>query len=255
MIDLFFRIFQHLLPDAIAWRIRASSDPWSIGDGSVIGEPGLLIGSKGGGRFIDRFFTGLSGGFVDAKTFTDNVYTDTIPETTRQLSEYETQFGLLTATTEAARRQNLTTAWASTGGQSPRYLQDRIQEAGFDVFIHEWFASGPPYVARDPRLHTNVPLIGSVQCGESFAQCGNIKAVANGFLANEVDYIVNSNLSPVAPPPVPSDPALWPYFIYWGGEIFPARASVPPERRAEFEQLILKLDPLQNWIVTLVDYP
>ena len=253
---LFFRIFQHLLPDALAWRIKQSNTPWFIGDGSLIGQVGLLIGSTVGGRIIDRFFQGLTTAFVDVKTFADDVYSDIIPEKTRQLTEYEEQFGLLTATTEAARRENLATAWASTGGQSSRYLQDRLRGAGFDVFIHEWFGTAsPPYVAIDPRLHTNVPLIGTVQCGESFAQCGDLKAVNNGFLANEVDYIVNSNLSPFAPPPVPSDEAFWPFFLYWGGEIFPARASVPPERRAEFEQLILKLCPTQNWLVTLVDYP
>lgn len=254
--NLFFRIFQHLLPDALAWRIRQSNTPWFIGDGSLIGQVGLLIGSTAGGRIIDRFFQGLTGAPADAKTFVDNVYSDTIPSKTRQLDDYETQFGLLTAATEAARRENLATAWASTGGQSPRYLQDRVQEAGFDVFIHEWFEpGGPPYVARDPRLHTNIPLVGTVQCGEPLAQCGELTAQCNGFLANEVDYIVNSNLVPVAPPPVPSDEAFWPFFLYWGGEIFPARASVPPERRAEFEQLILKLCPAQNWLVTLVDYP
>ena len=92
---LFFRIFQHLLPDALAWRIREKTTPWFIGDGSLIGEAGLLIGSKAGGRIIDRFFQGLSVAPADAKTFTDNVYNDTIPSKTRQLDDYETQFGLL----------------------------------------------------------------------------------------------------------------------------------------------------------------
>ena len=253
--DLFFRIFQHLLPDALAWRIRQSTTSWFIGDGSLIGQVGLLIGATAGGRFIDRFFQGLTSAFVDAKKFVDDIYNDTIPQKTRQLSEYETQFGLLTAPTEAERRDNIAAAWAATGGQSSRYLQDQLQAAGFDVFIHEWFSSGPPYVARDPRLHTEVPLIGTVQCGEPLAQCGETSALANSFLANEVDYIVNSNLSQIAPPPVPDDPDFFPFFLYWGGEIFPARASVPPDRRAEFEQMILKLCPTQNWLVTLVDYP
>lgn len=252
--NLFFRIFQHLLPDAIAWRIVLKSEPWFIGDGSLIGEPDLLIGSKTGGRFIDRFFEGLSAPFATAQRFVDLVYLDTIPTTTRQLTEYEFQFGLAQADTGAARIANLEAAWAATGGQSPRYLQDLLQGAGFDVFIHEWFASGPPYVPRDPRLFTNVPLIGTVQCGEALAQCGEVTAVDNAFLANEVDYIVNSNLTNEAPPIVPDDPAFFPFFLYWGGETFPDRATVPTSRRTEFEQLILKLCPTQNWLVTLVDY-
>lgn len=254
MATLFFRIFQHLLPDSIAWRIVQRSKPWLIGDGSLIGETDLLIGSKTEGRDIDRFFEGLTSPFVTARRFVDKVYLDLFPPTTRQLSEWEEQFGLEASFSGADRIANLEAAWAATGGQSPRYLQDLVQEAGFDVYIHDWWSSGPPFVARDPRLHTEVPLIGTVQCGEALAQCGELTAVNNAFLANEPGYLVNSDLSLNAPPPVPDDPATWPFFLYWGAASFPDRATVPASRRQEFERLILKLCPTQNWLVTLVDY-
>lgn len=252
--SLFFRIFQHLLPDALAWRIRRRSTGWTIGDGSSVGDPGLLIGGTAEGRHIDRFFSGLANFFADVRTFVDLAYLDLFAATTRELGEWEHQFGLLTASTEADRRANIDAAWKARGGQSPRYLQDVVQAAGFDVYIHEWWSSGPPYVARDPRNYTNVPTLGTVQCGEPLALCGEPDALCNNFLANEPDYLVNSNLTPFAPPIVPSDPDTWPFFLYWADSTFPNRAQVPAERRREFERLILKLCPAQNWLVTLIDY-
>lgn len=254
MIELFFRIFQHLLPDAIAWRIRQGSTPWIIGDGSKIGDPGLKFGGTAGGRFIDRFFEGLAAPFVSVRKFVDDVYLDLFPASTREISEWENQFGLTAAGSDDDRRDNIAAAWQSQGGQSPRYLQDVLQAAGFDVFVHEWFSSGPPYVARDPRLHTNVPLYGLTQCGEALAQCGEELAVCDNSLSNEAGYFDNLNLTQQAPPPVPSNPVFWPFFIYWGAAVFPNKANVPSARRGEFERLLLKLDPNQQWIVTLVNY-
>ncbi len=254
MSTLFFRAFQHLLPDSIAWRIRFGSAPWLIGDGSKIGDPGLLIGGTAGGRDIDRFFEGLASSFADSRQFVDLVYLDIFPESTRELDEWEKQFGLIPAAAGADRIANVEAAWQSTGGQSPRYLQDIVQAAGFDVFIHPWWSSTNPFVVKDPRTHTNEPLLGTVQCGESLALCGESSALANSILANEPGYIVNLNLTLTAPPGIPSDPATWPFFLYWGGETFPTRASVPANRRGEFERLILQLCPAQQWLVTLIDY-
>lgn len=252
--SLFFRAFQHLLPDAEAWRIRLQSAPWLIGDGSKIGDPGLLIGGSPGGRDIDRFFEGLASSFADSRQFVDLVYLDIFPQSTRELDEWEKQFGLIPAVAGADRIANLEAAWQGTGGQSPRYLQDVVQAAGFDVFIHPWWSSTGPFVAKDPRTHTNVPTVGTVQCDEPLAQCGEPTALCNDFLANEPDYLVNLDLTQSAPPVVPADPDTWPFFLYWGAESFPDRASVPATRRAEFERLILQLCPAQQWLVTLVDY-
>ncbi len=253
--SLFFRAFQHLLPDALAWRIRRGVTGWTIGDGSLIGDPGLLIGGAVGGRDIDKFFNGLADFLSQPRDFIDEVYRDLFAASTRELDEWELQFGLTRAVQEADRRANVDAAWKSRGGQSPRYLQDVVRAAGFDVYIHDWWSSGPaPYVAHDPRIYTNVPTFGTVQCGEPLALCGDPDALCDIFLANEPGYLVNSNLTPYAPPPVPSDPDTWPFFIYWGGATFGVVADVDLARRQEFERLLLKLCPAHCWIVTLVNY-
>lgn len=225
----FVRTFEHLLPDAAAWR--------------------LWVGKR-----LRQFFEGLTGAPQAAREFVDDVYDDLFPSTTRALPLWEQQFALGGSTDDAVRRQKLDAAWKATGGQSPQYLQDVIQAAGFDLYIHEWWSSGPPYVARDPRLYTTRPLIGTVQCGEAFAQCGERDAQCNAFLANDPGYLVNLDLTPRPPPPVPDDPDTWPYFLYFGGAVFGDIAYVPAARRAELEELLLRLCPTQHWIVLLVTW-
>ena len=225
----FLRTFEHLLPRAQAFRLTIQKQ-------------------------LREFFEGLAAEPAEIVTFTDDVYDDLFPETTRELDAWEEQFALAGGTDEADRRQSLAGAWQAVGGQSPRYLQDVVQAAGFNFFIHEWWSSASPFVPRDPRLHTVVPLFGTVQCGEALAQCGEETALCNAFLANDPGYLVNLTLVPVAPPPVPDDPAFWPFFLYFGGAVFPTLAPVPLSRRDELERLLLRYCPPQNWIVLLADF-
>ena len=232
MVPLFFRIYQHLLPRATAWSTTKVD------------------------KTLRKFFEGLTGLPEAAKAYVDDVWLDLFPETTRELAAWEEQFGLVAEGTEDERRAQLDAAWKARGGQSPRYLQDVVQAAGFPLFIHEWWV--PPNVAprtvRDPHAYTNQPLIGTVQCGEPLALCGEPDAMCNRWLVNEPYYIVNLNLTPEAPPPIPGDPATWPYFIYWGGATFGERVAIPLARRVALERLLLKITPAHAWNVLLVDW-
>src|ERR1700744_2802808 len=133
----FLRIFQHLLPRSQAWRLSF-------------------------GTTIRNFFQGLANwleltpepGLEPPRTFADLVLLDLFPSTTRQLAEWEKQFGLVANPSDAVRRAQLAAAWASNGGQSLAYIQGVLQTAGFNVYLHEWWSSGPPYSPRDPRTYT-----------------------------------------------------------------------------------------------------
>jgi len=109
-------------------------------------------------------------------------------------------------------------------------------------------------VAHDPRDYTNVPLIGTNQCGDTNIECGEPDVVCNRYLANDPMYLWNKDLTLAAPRPVPSDPDLWRFFLYFGGQTFGTLADVPAARRAEFEKLLLKICPAHYWIVTMVNY-
>lgn len=263
--SLFLRQIQHLLPDALAWRLLPP------------------------GKILSKLFGGLAGLGEDARDFADGVHGDLFPETTRELASWETQFGLDVATgNDAERRARVAAAWQATGGQSPSYLQTIVQAAGFPLFVHEWWKPVDPFqqvqcgdalaqcgeplalctatgftsFVRDPRAYTDQPHIGTFQCSAltdaprctptdpAFAH----QPQCNAFLANEPGYLVNETLTDVAPPPIPDDPATWPFFVYVGGQTFPDRVEIPATRRAELERLLLKLRPTQLWIVMLVDY-
>lgn len=213
---------------------------------------------------IERFFRGWSWLPETVRAEADLVADDIRPERTRRLEEFEAQFGLWGSGTEEDRRKANAAAWKATGGQSPRYLQDVLQEAGFDVYVHEWWE--PPDVAprtpRDPRDYVGPVLEGRVQAkadsdpAQVCARADNTpgQPQANAWLAGDPLYFANLLGNPTKPPPIPDDPSTWPYFVYVGGETFPEHAEVPAARREEFRELLLRLFPEDLWIVTLVNY-
>jgi hypothetical protein len=246
---LFLRILQHLLPRAQAWRLTIA-------------------------RTLRSFFEGLALQPAAIREYIDLVWEDIVPSTTRLLNEWERHFGLTLTDTSSepavtAGRERLAAEWAASGGQSPAYIQGVLHAAGFtDLFVHDWWiGEGPPYVARDPRDYTELPQVGTYRCG-SEANPNGVGFVdgptcsdgtggprCNNFLINDPGYLVNKDLTPRAPPPVPGDPLTWPYFIYIADETFTEDpVVVDASRRDELERLLLKLRPTHNWIVLFVDY-
>lgn len=157
MID-WLNVFKHLLPNARAWRITIEKQ-------------------------LRQFFQGLTGIGEDAKTFLDNVYEDLDPQKTRELDAWEKQFALEdTGLSDAARRDRLDATWKALGGQSPRYIQDTLQAAGFNVFVHEWWV---PSVAQ-PTGGAIAPELVLMACGEPLAECGELVAEAGNILGAPV---------------------------------------------------------------------
>lgn len=243
-----FRLLQHLLPRALAWDTGPAK---SNRDGAV-------------GKRLRQYVEGLAGLPGDVRAFVDLVLLDVWPETTRELAAWEKQFALNPGGTEVERRLKLAAAWALQGRQSPDYIQRALHAAGFtSVFIHEWwdpYGPPPPYVARSPLPHVRQPLIGLYQCEPSNQwQCFDrglgepLAPHCDDTSVNDPGYVVNLDLSRRAQPPVPTDPARWPYFLYFGAETFPERAGVAASRIAELKEILLRLCPAQQWIVLLVD--
>ncbi len=108
-------IFKHLLPNGKTWRITSN-------------------------KKLRQFFNGLGGLGEDSKTYFDNVYNDIDPQKTRALEQWEQQFALTdTGLNEQERRDRLDSTWKALGGQNPRYIQDTLQQAGFPVYVHEYW--------------------------------------------------------------------------------------------------------------------
>lgn len=140
-----FNVIKHLLPDATAWSLTIDKQ-------------------------LRQFFKALSVSVGDDfRQFYDDIYDDLNPQTTRFLDVWEKQFGLPnTIQNEQACRDRLDAAWKALGGQSPRYIQDTLQGAGFNVFIHEWWElplqRTPLYVATCGAVE--------ISCGAVGASCG-----------------------------------------------------------------------------------
>lgn len=86
-------------------------------------------------------FQGLSVLPENFKPYADQIFEDIDPQKTTKLTQWEQQFGMqVTTTDEQTRRDRLSGVWAQLyGGQSPRYIQDALQAAGFDVYVHPWW--------------------------------------------------------------------------------------------------------------------
>ena len=154
-------MFKHLLPTGRAWRLHID-------------------------RNLPRFLTALNTMPAAARTFADLVYLDLLPQTTRALDEWDQQFNLPPAMlTEQQRRDRLAGAWRATGGQSPHYIQNTLQAAGFPVFVHEWWnPNAGPDVIRNPEAGEAWLL-----CGDPFALCGNYHTIGGDLLRNPFLYL------------------------------------------------------------------
>ncbi len=260
----FLSVIKHLLPSGKAWRIVID-------------------------KFLKKIFQVIATLQEALKQFIDQVFEDLNPNLTRAVDTWLEQFGVLdNFNTEQEKRDRLAAEWKALGGQSPRYIQDTLQNAGFDVYIHEWWEPGTnPPVVRNPNLYINDGVSNNeflVVCGNVNALCGNANAVSGstadpkGYpLVNKIFVAFEGVLccgysTAVAGNPeavagrnfgfqfsrkryiIPEDPDTWPYFWYVGGQNFPDLAQVPSARQDEFEDLILKIAPQQHWIGVLVEY-
>jgi hypothetical protein len=208
---------------------------------------------------LREFWQGLTDLPALFREYADLIWLDIFPQTTRELTAWEKQFGQTAgALTEQERRDRLDGIWAATGGQGKDYIEGVLQAAGFNVYIHEWWVTGTdPPVARNPFTYitaTELPLVNkvfvaeknyTVLAGEPLAEAGEPTAEAgefDGWLFTQKKY------NPV------NDPDLYPYWVYVGGQTFPTYATVPTARRGEFEDLMLKHFPTQLWILPLITY-
>lgn len=228
--EIFLRIYKHLLPRARAWRITINKQ-------------------------LRQFFTALSDEPNSIREFFDARFFDIFPETTTAIPEFLGQFNLFDTGSEVNNRLAIAAAWRLNNYQSETDIQDTIHAAGFtNVFIHEWWEEP---VVGSPVARNAVDLVGGddvilAACGEPLTQCGEPSALCGNFLSN-ADVLVNKTDSGGGFS-VPTDPATWPFFLYVGAETFPDKADVLESQKNEFETLLLKICPAQQWIGLRINY-
>lgn len=117
--------------------------------------------------------------------------------------------------------------------QSYLHLQNQLQEAGFDVYIHEYITN----------QNNPIPAISGMFKGgqTTHGNLGilNYDIIANYNNKNRDANFVTSNLYST-------------FFV--GGETFPSRANCESSREKELRNLILKIKPANTYGFMLVDY-
>lgn len=165
------------------------------------------------------------------------------------------------------------------------YSEDDLIEIG-PQFVVEWFSPAvQPLTVKNPNTYLadggptdstslDEPLM---ECGEVTALCGETIG-ARGFLlvniveqsttlflgcgdpqmeCDEVLALCGEALSVTFdrfPYLIPTDVDEWRYILYVGAEVWPQVASVDLARQEEFESLLLRICPGQQWLGILVDY-
>jgi hypothetical protein len=244
-----FKVFQHVLPNARAWR--------------------LTVDKK-----LRQLFVGLGDASQEIRTFFDLVLDDLYPQTKRR--------DRLDAAWKALGGQDPAYIQKTLRDNGFDVYVHEWWEPGTEptVGVHQCVTP------RDPLLYlrrSTAPRVQLSACGYTTTTCGNLPAVCgNGAepvgypLVNKIETSAktivascgnmgttcgnsvatcgNFNGYALRDYLVPLDPSKWPYFLYIGGETFPDLAQVPIDRKNEFEALCLKICPTQNWIGVLVQY-
>ena len=129
--------------------------------------------------------------------------------------------------------------WKDDGSVTPAYIQAKLIERGFtDAVVREWFyvdGGFNPVPSRCEYLLSNKITYSTVTPEVAF---GTADVQFNGSTAQ----MGGAGITTVGlePTPVPSV-KYWPWFMY-------VSATIPAERKDEFDALILKLRPLHLWI-------
>ncbi len=214
------------------------------------------------GKSLTKLARGIAAAAEDARAFVDAVYLDQFASTTREIRQLEREHGLPPAATEADARLHVAAERARIRNLSPYSLQKTLQDAGFDVYVHEcWTSFG---ALRNPRLRIDVTRFGRHPMRAPTAPNAVRMRGAADVDGNPIaQYVMNTEAPPqnvalnktLQPEPVhrPSQTQdEWVGYFYIGGATFPQKAVVPASRLDELWFWVMRCRPLHLIPVLLV---
>lgn len=232
-------------------------------------------------RFFTKYIYSLGSVPKAVHDWVSYIFLDLIPEYTTQALKWSKQFNFATAQSV----EKLEAEFKQQGGQSPNYLQESLHNAGYtNLFVHEWWRA-----ATDTTVYE---CGDGHECGDG-SECGGFKSVGdtpelrnpfplingqspNNLLVNPVQIITGnykyecgdghecgdgSECSPstgliyfdkIYPHPIDYEQAH--YYFYIGGETWPGIAQIPLSSKKDVQRIIYKIKPMQQRVVSLVEY-
>lgn len=204
-------------------------------------------------RTFRKFFSGLAEMPTTIRIHLASIINDIFPRLTEKSKDQSNQLGAPVELSRAA----LETEYGAIGGQAPGYIQQVLQDAGFDVYLHEWWVPGSrPPVARNPfdYIGEYQLLVNDISIIErnylyQFIEDETICFVEdNSVRFDDYDgYIFISKRYAMA-----NIEDEYPKYFYIGGETFPNPAYVPIFHYSELVRLIYKLKPLRLRCVLMI---
>lgn len=181
----------------------------------------------------------------DSDLTLDSIFPDNVNFDANDASLWEYRLGLVTneSLSLEVRKQAILRKMAYPGNvrarQSRLFIEDQLQKAGFDVYVHE---NTKPYKTPDEIVSTTT----------NDTQHGDDTQHGIGTQHGSTGYDVIANLS--TPNEIFSvGPNLYATFFI-GGPTLGEMANVPSSRLIEFRNLVLKLKPAQTVAFTFVNY-
>lgn len=149
------------------------------------------------------------------------------------------------------RRQGRTAVYVAESGDPSIACGEPAAECGG---ILDYIYTGRP-IPRNPFevLTDGATFTGYyLSCGAESAVCGGDQAIVGASASASGRLLVNKGPDVVYNIPTAEDD--WRRIVYVGGPEWGQTASVPGDRRDEFEALILKTFPIHRWIGLIVEY-
>jgi hypothetical protein len=217
-------------------------------------------------RTLSLFFKALAIVPQEIREHLASILGDVYPATTDYLVQWSAQFGK----PNGLSRDGLAAQWEAGGIQNPYDIQNVFQNAGFDVYVYEWWnpsAGTLPATARfllsELQDFINIDYAylyvnriqtadnnWDYQCesGNTTLQCEPVSAgtpscgAYTGIIYSDKEYSADGDIQ---------------YYWFLGDTTFgsfPPRVQIPSSRRAEFENLIYQLKPAHTRAMAFVEF-
>lgn len=224
----------------------------------------------------EKFFNGLleseKDAYKDGISILDSILPDNDNFTAQDATRWEQRLGMIdgSASTLTDRKAAIKRKMNHPGNilarQSWDYIQDQLQLAGFNVWVHENIPANTPEsviaAAIEELGEMGDSEMGVIEMGSAlsyypelftFPEMGEIEMggaemdgiTYNNMVVNDINEDVDSTF-------LVGMNYKCTFFI--GGEILGTFADVPIERKEEFRQLILKLKPVQTVAILFINY-
>jgi hypothetical protein len=224
----------------------------------------------------EKFYNGIleseKDAYEDGISILDSILPDNDNFTAEDATRWEQRLGMIDGSAntledrKAAIRRKMNHPGDILARQSAGYIQDQLQLAGFDVYIHE----NIPALTPDQILAAAIDDIGemgdsemdTIEMGSVFSlypdlfifpQMGEIEMGAAEMAGVVyINMVVNNINEDVDAAFLVGDNYKCCFFV--GGQTLGTFADVPETRKDEFRQLILKLKPVQTVGILFINY-